>query len=87
MRLEPSDSGMTIDATDLGRLLGRPPEEVKRMMRDGAITTRFERGEGEDAGRFRLTFFEGEQRIRLIVDGSGNVLQTSRSRSGPPPPS
>ncbi len=79
MRLEPTDGGMTIDAADLARLLDLPAEDVRRMMNDGFITTRFERGEGEDAGRYRLTFFEGDRRIRLIVDGSGEVLQTSRS--------
>lgn len=84
MRLEASDDGMTINAADLARLLELPEADVKRMMRAGTITSRFERGEGEDAGRFRLTFFEGDRRIRLIVDGSGEVLQTSRSRIVPP---
>lgn len=84
MRLEASDDGMTINAADLARLLELPEADVKRMMRAGTITSRFERGEGEDAGRFRLTFFEGHRRIRLIVDGSGEVLQTSRSRIVPP---
>lgn len=84
MRLEASDDGMTINAADLARLLELPEADVKRMMRAGTITSRFERGEGEDAGRFRLTFFEGDRRIRLIVDGSGEVLQISRSRIVPP---
>lgn len=84
MRLEASDDGMTINAADLARLLELPEADVKRMMRAGTITSRFERGEGEDAGCFRLTFFEGDRRIRLIVDGSGEVLQTSRSRIVPP---
>ncbi|HLS58521.1 MAG TPA: DUF6522 family protein [Paracoccaceae bacterium] len=84
MRLEANDDGMTINAADLARLLELPEADVKRMMRAGTITSRFERGEGEDAGRFRLTFFEGDRRIRLIVDGSGEVLQTSRSRIVPP---
>lgn len=84
MRLEANDDGMTINAADLARLFELPEGDVRRMMREGFITSRFERGEGEDAGRFRLTFFEGDRRIRLIVDGSGQVLQTSRSRVAPP---
>jgi hypothetical protein len=85
MRLAPGPDGFTIDATDLGALLGLPAAEVQAQMRSGAITTRFERGEGDDAGRFRLTFQHGRRRVQLIFDAEGSVLRrTSISRAGPP---
>ena len=49
-------------------------------MRDGTITSRFERGEGEDAGRSRVTFFDGGRRVRLIVAADGEVLKRSGVR-------
>ena len=85
MKLDPIENGFAIDAADLGRLLERPPSEVRRLMREGAITSRFERGEGEDEGRCRLTFFDGARRVRLIVDESGVVLKRNRVRLAPPP--
>jgi hypothetical protein len=78
MRLEKTDAGFTIDAVELGALLGLAAEEVRRMMREGGITTRTERGEGVDAGRYRLSFFSPERRVQLIVDEAGEVLQRSR---------
>jgi hypothetical protein len=59
--------------------------QVQALMRAGEITSRFERGEGEDAGRFRVTFFHGGRRVRLTIDGDGRVLQRSRvTRTAPP---
>jgi hypothetical protein len=83
MRLEPTTEGFTIDAEDLARLLEIGPSEVRRLLQAGAITSRVERGEGADAGRFRLTWTWGARRVRLIVAEDGRVLQ--RSRSGFPP--
>lgn len=85
MRLVRDGEDFTIDARDLGELLGIGPEDVRAEMRAGAITTLCERGEGEDAGRFRLTFTHSSRRVRLIVDSSGRVLQRSRTRIAPRP--
>ena len=51
-------------------------------MSSGAITTRFERGEGEDAGRFRLNFFHRGKTLRLTVDEGGNILSRARFDRG-----
>lgn len=86
MRLDPQpDGGFVIDAKDLGPLLGVDPSEVPRLMRDGLITRRFERGEGEDEGRFRLTFLHGATTLRLILDADGIVLERSRVLGSPAP--
>jgi hypothetical protein len=47
------------------------------MMRKGEITSLCERGVNEDAGRYRLTFFHKSRRFRLVVDGTGTVIQRS----------
>lgn len=85
MRLDPTGGGFEIDAADLGALLGLPVEEVRGLMRAGRITSRVERGEGTDAGRFRVTFTHGPRRVRLTLDGEGTVLQRSRVTTTPPP--
>ncbi len=83
MKLEPSGDGFTIDANDLAPLLDLSPEEARDLMRAGRITSLVERGEGEDAGRYRVTFRHGTLRLRLIVDHQGEVLKRSRVDARP----
>lgn len=78
MNIDMSGDQPTIDARDLGQLLDLPPEEVQRLMRAGEITSRFETGEGEDAGKVRLTFLHRGRRVRLTCTTDGTVLTTSR---------
>lgn len=78
MKLDPTESGFSVEAEDLARLFDRNPDEVRRMMRDGSLTCLVERGEDEDAGRFRVTFRDGIRRVRLTVDAQGNILARSR---------
>jgi hypothetical protein len=47
------------------------------MMRKGEITSLCERGVNEDAERYRLKFFHKSRRFRLVVDGTGSVIQRS----------
>lgn len=63
-----------VDAGIIGRGLGLEAERIPVMMRSGEISSRTERGEGEDAGRYRLTFFHGNDRFQLIVDENGRIL-------------
>jgi hypothetical protein len=46
-------------------------------MREGKITSLCERGVDKDDGRYRLTFFFENRRLRLIVDQGGNVIRRS----------
>lgn len=85
MKLATTPDGFEIAAADLGSLLDLAEAEVRAAMRGGRITSRIERGEGEDAGRFRVTFFSEQRRVRLIVDDEGTVLQQSRVIRRPPP--
>lgn len=81
MKVTLTADGATVDAHDLGPLLGLEPAEVPGKMRAGEITSQSENGVGEDEGRLRLTFWYQDQRVRLICDTEGNVLKTTRIRS------
>ena len=84
MRLEPMpEGGFTIDASDLGPLLGVEPARVPGLMREGRITRRFERGEGADLGRFRLTFRHEGITLRFILTADGTVVEQSRILGAP----
>lgn len=83
MKLEPTTNGFSVEPADLARLFERDPDEIRRMMRDGTMTCLVERGEGDDAGRFRVTFRDGIRRARLVVDTEGNVLLQTRVPMAP----
>ncbi len=72
--IEIGDEAVQIDADLLAGALRIDADELLRRMREGTVTSRVERGEGEDAGRLRLTFFSANRRVRMVVDESGRVL-------------
>ena len=79
VKIEIENGQPIIDANDLGPLLGLEPAEVKARMRNGDITSKYEVGEGDDAGRFRLTFYHAGKRVRLTCGADGEVLSTVRT--------
>lgn len=81
MKVTLTPTGATVDANDLGPLLGLEPAEVQQKMRAGEITSQSEEGVEEDAGRVRLTFWYKGRRVRLICDGEGTVLKTTTTNS------
>src|SRR5689334_21655035 len=83
--IEFDEGGFRIDARIVADGLGIEPSLVPVRMREGAITSVCERGGDEDAGRYRLTFFHKGTRLRLTVDGSGNIMQRSVRELGQRP--
>ena len=77
MRLERDHEGFSIDASLLGELLDVPASRIQSLMRRNEITSLCERGEGEHAGQYRLTFFYKGRRARLSVDQSGQIILRS----------
>lgn len=75
--IEFEGGAIEVDAGIIGRGLGVDASRVQPLIRSGAITSLHERGEGEDAGRSRLTFFLGNRRFRLVVDEAGRVIENS----------
>ena len=79
MKVTLATDGATVDAVDLGPLLGLEPADVPAKMRSGEITSQSEEGADEDAGSTRLTFWYDGIRVRITCDQDGNVVKTSRS--------
>ena len=73
----------TVDAAVIAEPLGLAPANVPSQMRAGYVTSVCERGVDEDAGRYRLTFFRGQRRLRLVVDDCGTILERFVDRISP----
>jgi len=50
---------------------------VQSLMRGGELTSLCEKGENEDMGRYRLTFFYKNRRFQLVINSTGKILQRS----------
>ena len=72
-----TDQSIEIDAALVAKGLRIEPEALRAALRDGSVTRTIERGEGEDAGRYRVTFYAPSRRLRLLFTASGEILQTS----------
>lgn len=84
-RVRRDADGFDVDAELIGEGLALAPARVVELLRKGAITSRVERGEGDDAGRWRLSFYHASIRFRLIVDGEGAIVSRSRVDYGTAP--
>jgi len=71
--LNPSRA-VEIDGALVARGLGLSLEDFKRLMEQRKITLLCELGTGEDAGRYRASFYYEDKRVRLVVDAEGNPL-------------
>ena len=83
-----TDQSVEIDAALVAKGLRIEPEALRAALRDGSVTRTIERGEGEDAGRYRVTFYAPSRRLRLLFTASGEILRTSSvaySRKPRPP--
>jgi hypothetical protein len=67
--------GIEVEAGLVAEGLGLPVSQMKELMREGAITSRCERGADGDAGRHRLTFFHKSRRLRLVIDSEGRLVR------------
>ncbi|MTE01074.1 hypothetical protein GIY56_12285 [Paracoccus sp. YIM 132242] len=74
-----------IAAAEIAPLLELDVPAFQGLMRSGGIRSTVERGEGQDAGRFRLTFQSPRWRVRLTCNGDGEVLTLTRLRLTSPP--
>lgn len=81
--VEFADGEFTIEASVIAEAFGIDPALLQRLMREGKLTSRCERGLHQDAGRYRLTFFFDDRRFHVIVDAAGNLLERSATVSDP----
>lgn len=75
--VEISDGAFCVDGEMLGPMLDLQPADVPDLMREGAITSVCERGTGDHAGQYRLSFFYGSRRARISIDEAGRILRRS----------
>lgn len=73
-RVEMVEGRFLVDAALIAAAFDLPEDRTRALMQDGTITSRTERGEGEDEGRFRLTFFHRNRAFRLTLDAEGRIL-------------
>ncbi len=71
------DDGFMVNAALVAQLLDVPASDVPVLMREGRVTSLCEKGVGEHANQFRLTFFHGNRRACVRVDPSGRILARS----------
>lgn len=76
------DEGATIDATILAKGLGIEAAEIDSLIREGRLTSIFEKGIDADEGKSRLTFWIAGKRFRVVVDDRGIILRKFRINFG-----
>lgn len=74
-----------IEAAEIAALLELDVPGFQDLMRSGSIRSTVERGEGDDDGKFRLTFQSPQLRVRLTCTQDGHVLTLTRVRMTTPP--
>ena len=75
-----AEGAVNIEASLIATDLGLAAAQVLESMRSGRLTATCERGMEGDAGKFRLTFFHGNRRLRLVIDADGQILERSAAR-------
>ena len=76
MRIERDQRGdYVLDASVLAEKLSIAPEDLRRRMRLGLVTSLVEAGEGEHAGLRRLTVRCGDEVWRAVVDADGRIIE------------
>lgn len=71
-----SNPAIEIDGAMVARELGLEVDEFRKLMDIRKIKVLCERGTGEDAGRYRATFYHGELRARFVVDRFGRPVDS-----------
>ena len=74
---DPHPPPIEIDGARVARGLGLDIAAFRQRMAERKVSVLCERGTGEDAGRWRATFYYEGRRVRLVVDAEGKVLGES----------
>lgn len=72
-----TDQMIEIDAAVIAKGLRMTPDALRQAMQEGHVTRTVEKGEAEDAGRIRVTFYSPNCRLRLVFNAEGIILQSS----------
>ena len=69
------DGNITVDADALASKLGLTVAALKENMAKGLVMSVTETGEGEDAGRTRLTFRYRARVWRVVIEADGSLFE------------
>ena len=72
-----NDGDWVVDPETVAPRLGLTSDEFRRAMREGRIGGTVERGEGEDAGRARLTFRYAQRSWSIRIEPDGSAFETA----------
>lgn len=73
--LSDASGDFTLDAAIVAQGFGWSQHELQAHMRRGHVTSRVERGEGEDEGRWRLSLRCGNRLWRAVVTQDGVMIE------------
>ena len=76
-QIELSDGSVYLEASLIAADFGLDAPGVLEAMRTGRMTSVWETGVDDDAGRYRVTFFHENRQLRLTVDVNGQILERS----------
>lgn len=71
-----NNTPIEVDGMAVARELGLEVAVFRQLMDAEKITVLCERGTGEDAGTWRVSFYHGDRRARFVVDAQGRILDT-----------
>lgn len=71
------DGEWVVDPEVVAPKLGLSAEAFRQAMRDGEVRGTVERGEGEDAGRTRLTFRHNNRAYAIQIEPDGTASETT----------
>jgi hypothetical protein len=77
-----ADGDLTVDAHVLAPRLGLSVAKLKSEMRRGIVYSRVERGEGADAGYWRITVTYRQRAVRVLVAPNGAAYQLPPPQPG-----
>ncbi|WP_037256048.1 DUF6522 family protein [Rhodovibrio salinarum] len=76
------DGDLTVDAQVLAPRLGVSVAQLKAEMRRGIVYSRVERGEGADAGYWRITVTYRHHAMQVLVAPDGTAYELPAAKPG-----
>lgn len=74
LEVNPQTPLIEVDGAVVARGLGLTVATFQDLMERQQVTVLCERGTGEDEGLVRASFYHDGKRVRLVVDGDGNIV-------------
>lgn len=76
-RIQLHGNDIVVDADLLASFLNLSVTSLREAMNAGSVANVVEQGEGEDAGRTRLTFRYSDQQFSVMLEPDGQLYETA----------